>query len=52
MGARAQAILPLSIVVGFLAFLWTEFSLNFTFHWYTVRAPTSRARSVCLMSFI
>lgn len=36
MGARAQAILPLALVIGILAFLWTEFSLNFTFHWYTL----------------
>ena len=35
MGARAQAILPLALVVGVLSFLWTEFSLNFTFHWVT-----------------
>lgn len=35
MGARAQAILPLALVIGVLSFLWTEFSLNFTFHWVT-----------------
>ncbi len=35
MGARAQAILPLALVVGVLSFLWTEFALNFTFHWVT-----------------
>jgi len=37
MGARAQAILPLALVIGVLSFLWTEFSLNFTFHWFTVQ---------------
>ena len=47
MGARAQAILPLALVVGILAFLWTEFSLNFTFHWYTV-SGTDKSGSVGL----
>jgi len=36
MGARAKAIFPLALVIGVLSFLWTEFSLNFTFHWVTV----------------
>ncbi|MSO45093.1 MAG: hypothetical protein EXQ74_07320 [Thermoleophilia bacterium] len=36
MGARAKAIFPLALVVGVLSYLWTEFSLNFTFHWVTV----------------
>lgn len=35
MSARAKAIAPLAIVIGVLSFLWTEFSLNFTFHWVT-----------------
>lgn len=35
MGARAKAIFPLALVIGVLSFLWTEFSLNFTFHWVT-----------------
>jgi len=35
MGARAKAIFPLAIVIGILSFAWTEFSLNFTFHWVT-----------------
>ena len=35
MGARAKAITPLAIVIGVLSFLWTEFSLNFTFQWVT-----------------
>ena len=37
MGARTKAIAPLAIVIGVLSFLWTEFSLNFTFHWVTVQ---------------
>ncbi len=36
MGARAKAIFPLALVVGVLSYLWTEFSLNFTFHWVTL----------------
>ena len=36
MGARAKAIFPLALVIGVLSYLWTEFSLNFTFHWVTV----------------
>ena len=36
MGARAKAIFPLALVIGVLSFLWTEFSLNFTFHWVTL----------------
>jgi uncharacterized protein DUF1097 len=35
MGARAKAIFPLALVIGVLSFAWTEFSLNFTFHWVT-----------------
>ena len=35
MGARAKAIFPLALVIGVLSFLWTEFALNFTFHWVT-----------------
>ena len=37
MSARAKAIAPLAIVIGILSFLWTELSLNFTFHWVTVQ---------------
>ena len=37
MSARAKAITPLAVVIGILSFLWTEFSLNFTFHWVTVQ---------------
>ncbi len=36
MGARAKGIFPLALVVGVLSYLWTWFSLNFTFHWVTV----------------
>lgn len=35
MSARAKAIAPLAIVIGIISFLWTELSLNFTFHWVT-----------------
>lgn len=35
MSARAQAIMPLAIVIGVLSFLWCEFALNFQFHWVT-----------------
>lgn len=35
MGARVKAALPLAIVIGVLAFAWTEVSLNFTFHWFS-----------------
>jgi hypothetical protein len=35
MSARAKAIAPLAVVIGILSFLWTELSLNFTFHWVT-----------------
>lgn len=35
MGPRAKAIFPLALVIGVLSFLWTEFALNFTFHWVT-----------------
>lgn len=35
MGARLRAIAPLALVIGVLGFLWTEFALNFQFHWVT-----------------
>jgi Protein of unknown function (DUF1097) len=35
MGARVKAIFPLAFVIGILSFIWTWFSLNFTFHWVT-----------------
>jgi hypothetical protein len=39
MAARAKAIFPLALVIGVLSYLWTEFSLNFTFHWNAVNLP-------------
>jgi hypothetical protein len=41
LAARARAITPLAIVVGVLSFLWTEFSLNFTFHWVAYNLPAA-----------
>lgn len=35
MAERLRASLPLALVIGVLAFVWCEFSLNFTFHWVT-----------------
>lgn len=35
MTARIKAILPLALVIGVLAYAWTQFALNFTFHWVT-----------------
>jgi hypothetical protein len=32
---RLKGTVPLALVIGVLAFLWCEFSLNFTFHWFT-----------------
>jgi hypothetical protein len=32
---RLKAATPLALVIAVLAFLWVEFSLNFTFHWVT-----------------
>jgi hypothetical protein len=32
---RAKASVPLAVVIAVLAFIWVEFSLNFTFHWVT-----------------
>jgi Protein of unknown function (DUF1097) len=36
MTARIKATLPLAIAIGILAYAWTQFSLNFTFHWFAV----------------
>ncbi len=33
--SRAKAAAPLALVIAVLAFVWVEFSLNFTFHWVT-----------------
>ncbi|MCU0306800.1 MAG: DUF1097 family protein [Thermoleophilia bacterium] len=41
MSARAKAITPLAIVIGILSFAWTEFSLNFTFHWVANDLPAA-----------
>ena len=35
MTSRLKATAPLAIVIAVLAFIWVEFSLNFTFHWVT-----------------
>lgn len=32
---RLQEVLPLAVAVAALTFVWTEVSLNFTFHWVT-----------------
>ncbi|MGU3438133.1 DUF1097 domain-containing protein [Actinomycetes bacterium M1A6_2h] len=32
---KLTAALPLAIVVGVLAFAWTELAFNFTFHWFS-----------------
>lgn len=37
MAQRLKATLPLTVVIGVLGFAWTEFVLNFTFHWFTVK---------------
>ena len=33
--ARLRSAAPLAIVIGVLAIAWTDFALNFTFHWLT-----------------
>ena len=35
MGARVKGLLPLALTVAVLAFLYVEFTLNFSFHWVT-----------------
>jgi len=35
MTERLKSALPLALVIGVLAFAWTDFALNFTFHWLT-----------------
>jgi hypothetical protein len=37
MATRLKAVLPLTVSIGVLAFLASEFALNFTFHWVTVQ---------------
>lgn len=34
---RLRAVLPLAISIAVMAFLWTEFALNLSFHWLTVK---------------
>lgn len=36
MSNRLRAKTPLAISIGVVAFLWSEFSLNFNLHWFTV----------------
>ena len=36
MSARVKATVPLALSIGVVAFLWSEFSLNFNLHWFTV----------------
>ena len=54
MTARIKATLPLAIAIGVLAFAWTEFSLNFTFHWFTAGdlgngLARRRTTSICIL---
>jgi hypothetical protein len=37
MAGRLRGMVVLTLVIGVLGFLWTEFVLNFTFHWTTVQ---------------
>lgn len=36
MSGRVKSTVPLAISIGIVAFLWSEFSLNFNLHWFTV----------------
>jgi Protein of unknown function (DUF1097) len=36
MSGRLKQAVPLAISIGLLAFLWSEFTLNFNLHWFTV----------------
>lgn len=36
MSTRVKATVPLALSIGLVAFLWSEFSLNFNLHWVTV----------------
>jgi hypothetical protein len=36
MSSRLRSTGPLAISIGVLAFLWSEFALNFNLHWFTV----------------
>lgn len=35
MAAHLKGFLPLALVIGVLAFLYVEFALNFSFHWFS-----------------
>jgi hypothetical protein len=35
MTARLKSTIPLALVIGVLALIWTDVALNFTFHWVT-----------------
>ena len=35
MGEKLKATLPLALSIAVLAFLYVEFTANFTFHWVT-----------------
>jgi hypothetical protein len=35
MTARLKSTIPLALVIGVLALVWTDVALNFTFHWVT-----------------
>ncbi|HLJ03525.1 MAG TPA: hypothetical protein VKT31_08795 [Solirubrobacteraceae bacterium] len=36
MSARLKVVLPMALSIGLIAFLYSEFTLNFNLHWYTV----------------
>ena len=36
MSHRLKQVVPLSISVGLVAFVWSELTLNFNLHWFTV----------------
>lgn len=36
MSVRLKHAVPLAISIGVIAFLWSEFTLNFNLHWFTV----------------
>jgi hypothetical protein len=36
MSSRLKAVAPLGLSIGVIAFLWSEFTLNFNLHWFTV----------------
>ena len=36
MSSRLKMAVPLALSIGIVAFLWSEFTLNFNLHWFTV----------------